>query len=271
MKLKVIDRIFLLITSLISLAAAVLSGSIIYGKEFLQKYVGFVLFGSEDITFWVLCGALALFVIIAILLFEIAVRRVKRKDKNSVTVQHAEQGNGEVRVSVQALDSLVKQSIANHSEGVADIKTRILNHEDSISLRVDMSLESDVHIPNATMLLQDSIKNYIEEYSGIAVRDISIMVTSIVPNPAQLKLNPASETRLIVDSDGENNPKAVLEPHIEAVAAEQEKASYTEEYVQTADGGADTGNDTDDPNDAFAEDVPVSEAVKNDEIDNDDL
>ena len=60
------------------------------------------------------------------------------------------------------------------------MKTSIVNHEDSISVNIDMTLESDVHIPNVTMLLQRSIKNFIEEYSGIAVRDVTIVVSKIV-------------------------------------------------------------------------------------------
>jgi hypothetical protein len=40
-----------------------------------------------------------------------------------------------------------------------DIKTSIINHEDSISVSIDMTLASDVHIPNVTMMMQRTIKN----------------------------------------------------------------------------------------------------------------
>jgi uncharacterized alkaline shock family protein YloU len=77
------------------------------------------------------------------------------------------------------MDTLVKQAIA-HDEGVVDIKTAIVNHEDSISVNIDMTLASDVHIPNVTMMMQRTIKNFIEEFSGIAVREVTIMVSKII-------------------------------------------------------------------------------------------
>jgi uncharacterized alkaline shock family protein YloU len=101
-------------------------------------------------------------------------------------VQHTE--NGSVRISVAAMDTLVKQAIA-HDEGVVDIKTAIINHEDSISVSIDMTLASDVHIPNVTMMMQRTIKNFIEEFSGIAVREVTIMVSKIIEVTPQPPLN----------------------------------------------------------------------------------
>ncbi len=123
-------------------------------------------------------GVVALIVLIwGLKLLSLAFKREPRMDRSSVSVQHTE--NGSVRISVAAMDTLVKQAIA-HDEGVVDIKTSIINHEDSISVSIDMTLASDVHIPNVTMLMQRSIKNFIEEFSGIAVREVTIMVSKII-------------------------------------------------------------------------------------------
>ncbi|MEF9896275.1 MAG: alkaline shock response membrane anchor protein AmaP, partial [Clostridia bacterium] len=110
----------------------------------------------------------------------VAFYHAPKVDKSSVSVQNTE--NGAVRISMQAMDTLVKQAIGQ-ADGVEEIKTAIVNHEDSISVNIEMTLDSDVHIPNVTMLMQRAIKNFIEEYSGIAVRDVSVMVGKIVEVP----------------------------------------------------------------------------------------
>jgi uncharacterized alkaline shock family protein YloU len=145
-------------------------------------------------------GVVALIVLIwSLKLLSLAFKREPRMDRSSVSVQHTE--NGSVRISVAAMDTLVKQAIA-HDEGVVDIKTSIINHEDSISVSIDMTLASDVHIPNVTMMMQRSIKNFIEEFSGIAVREVTIMVSKIIevtPQPP-LHLNTPEPAKALKES-----------------------------------------------------------------------
>ena len=198
MKLRIRDRVILIVFSIIGICIAAGIGFAAYLYWFHGRLSSLALFDNRLYTFIIACAAAAILLILSIRVLVMAFVHGKHKDKKSVAVQQSGQGNGEVRVSMQALDALVKQSIAGHSEGVADIHTRIINHEDSISLRADMSLEADVHIPEATMLLQDSIKTYIEEYSGIAVRDISIMVSTIVPNEEHLKLPGNTNERMAI-------------------------------------------------------------------------
>ena len=120
--------------------------------------------------------AAALYCAWSVYLIVNALSRKPRIDKSSVSLQSGETGS--VRVSIAALDTLVKEAV-NNVRGVGDIKTYIINHEDSITVKIEMELLSDEHIPNVTMLMQRDIKNFIEEYSGIAVREVSIMVLAI--------------------------------------------------------------------------------------------
>lgn len=165
----------------------------------------------------VLC-ALALIWSVRVLM--IALAREPRSDRTSVAVQHSE--NGSVRISLAAMDTLVRRAIGE-AEGIVEVKTGIINHEDSISVTVEMTLESDVHIPNITMLMQRSIKNFIEEFSGIAVREVRVMVTKIIEvtpaPPLQLSQGtikpeyrpPEPEPEL----ESEAEPEAELEPEVE--------------------------------------------------------
>ena len=111
MNLRLKDRIGLAVYSLCGMGAAVLTGYLGYllftGRVSVRVpllgYVGSV-FGSFAVAIIMLVYSLCM--------LRLALRRKSKKDRNSVAVQNTQQGNGEVRVSLQALDALVKQAIA---------------------------------------------------------------------------------------------------------------------------------------------------------------
>lgn len=225
MNFRVRDRIALAIYSIIGLCISAVFACIAFLLYNGTLSVQLPLIGYAGTVI----GAfvLALFMLIySLCMLRLSFRHKPKKDRNSVTVQNTQQGNGEVRVSVQALDALVKQAVAGNSEGVADIKTNIVNHDDSISVKIEMSLHGDAHIPNITMLLQSSIKNYIEEFSGIAVRDVSIMVKTIIPVMPQLAIEEKPSPVVLEENEHREMPAPQLEPTVEEVlAAEAERAA----------------------------------------------
>ena len=201
MKLNFFERLLLALTGILGVFFAVALGVISYAGNQLELTIGsYKATLGTSVWLVVLVGVIALIALCwALKLLSLSFKRPPRMDRSSVSVQNSE--NGSVRISVAAMDTLVKQAIA-HDEGVVDIKTSIINHEDSISVSIDMTLASDVHIPNVTMMMQRSIKNFIEEFSGIAVREVTIMVSKIVevtPQPP-LHLTQAEPTRALKDS-----------------------------------------------------------------------
>lgn len=233
MNFRVRDRVALAIYSLCGLGVAV-----------LVAFMGYLLYtGTINIRLPLLgyagtvIGAFAASVVMlvySLCMLRLALRRKPKKDRNSVTLQGTEQGNGEVRVSVQALDALVKQAIAGNSEGVADIKTNIINHDDSISVKIEMSLHGDAHIPNITMLLQSTIKSFIEEFSGIAVRDVSIMVKTIIPVMPQLAIEEGAKREPLVLEENEVSAVPAIEAAEETAPAEETPVQETAEPAEEA-------------------------------------
>lgn len=235
MNFRVKDRVALAIYSLCGLGAALLvayMGYMLYTGEIsarlpLLGYAGTVI------------GAFAMAVVMlvySLCMLRLAFRRKPKKDRNSVAVQNNQLGNGEVRISVQALDALVKQAIAGNSEGVADIKTSIVNHDDSISVKIEMGLHGDAHIPNITMLLQSSIKSFIEEYSGIAVRDVSIMVKTIIPVMPQLAIGDnASPEPVVLEAEEQAEIAPPQVQPIEETPAEENVQEEADESVSDAE------------------------------------
>jgi len=137
--------------------------------------------------------------------FMLAFKHEPAHDRSSVSLQHTE--DGAVRISVTAMEALVRQAVGR-IDGMTDIKTRIINHEDSITVKIDMALEGDARIPNITMLMQRNVKKFIEEYSGIAVREVEIVVSSI--KPAEVPL-------LVIEEKVEPVVEVTPEPDHQAV------------------------------------------------------
>lgn len=228
MKIKLYERIAMVIYAVLGLACTACIGLAIWMPGLF----------SDDWLWGFVIGGLVAVILLSIRSLRMAFRREPGPDKTSVSVQNTEDGS--VRISVQAMDTLVKQAIG-HTEGVAAIKTHIINHEDSITVQIEMTLESDVHIPNITMLMQRSIKNFIEEYSGIAVREVTVMITDIVtitPQPPlaleEKKPDPVLEQAAdFVDEAPETKPEAEI-----ALDAENEAAPDAAETAEPEAGAA---------------------------------
>ena len=255
MKLNFFERLLLALTGILGVFFAAMIGVAVYFRDQLAVNVGSVPYSlAEGVWPILIVDAIALVVLIwGLKLLSLAFKRPPRMDRSRVSVQNSE--NGSVRISVAAMDTLVKQAIA-HDEGVVDIKTSIINHEDSISVSIDMTLASDVHIPNVTMMMQRSIKNFIEEFSGIAVREVTIMVSKIVevtpqpplhltkPEPAmalkesqlpelEQKLEPELEPEPEPEPAPVNEPEPEPEPEPEA-SIEPEAQPEAPEIPETA-------------------------------------
>ncbi len=257
-KIHLRDRVLLALYALLGFAFT-LAAAIVLAGGFEVSALG----GSYHISlgdgFWpklllaVLC---AVGLIWSGYLMVLAFSREPKKDKGSVAVQNSE--NGSVRISVGAMDTLVKRAIGD-AEGIVDIKTSIINHDDSISVGIEMTLESDVHIPNVTMLMQSSVKNFIEEFSGIAVREVTVMVTKIVevtPAPplaieeraprAQIAREDEGEPLDIEGADAAYPPQEEVpefEPEVEAEEGPEMGAQEPEalEPQQAPEGGSSQG------------------------------
>ncbi len=243
MKLNFFERLLLALTGILGVFFAAALGVVSYtGNNVVLTIAGYDANIGKGVWWVVLVGVIALIALSwALKLLSLAFKREPRTDRSSVSVQNSE--NGSVRISVAAMDTLVKQAIA-HDEGVVDIKTSIINHEDSISVSIDMTLASDVHIPNVTMMMQRSIKNFIEEFSGIAVREVTIMVSKIVevtpqpplhlnhPEPAMaLKESHLRELEQPLPQEPEPEPAYEPEPEPEPAPAPAPETEYAPELA----------------------------------------
>lgn len=257
MKMKVIDRILLGAYAFVSALAliALLICVVSPGAALNLAYMGF----SARI---VLCILLAALIAGAIYLIMMAFRPEGSAPSSSASVQESTEGS--VRVSVRAMETLARRAI-EQTEGVLESKLRIINHEDSVRIETDITIGIETHVPVVTAMLQRNIKGIVEEFSGIAVREVVVLVTEIRNNaPAALPApkDEAAKQVVVVPEQVVHETEAGEAP-VQAGEAEEPAAEEicAEEPAAQADQPADETTEEQQP----AEEEPEAEAAAEEE------
>lgn len=264
MKMKVIDRIFLGAYALVSaLALFVLLVCVISsGAAMVLMNLGF----ASRIVLSVLLAAL---IAGAVYLIMMAFRPEGSAPSSSAAVQESNEGS--VRVSVRAMETLARHAI-EQTEGVLDSKLRIINHDDSVRVEIDIAIGIETHVPAVTAMLQRNVKGIVEEFSGIAVREVVVLVTEIRNNaPVALPAPKEEQAKPVVIVPEKVEPAAKSEPAEEADApdaqtAEEQPAAPAEEASSAEEAEAapeETASDAEpsDKEEACAEQTDARESV----------
>lgn len=229
MKMKVIDRIVLAFYAIVSAVALFIMCLCFIGGA---AAVNLNALGWMRPVSWVLVlGLIAECVRLIVLQF----RFDPGTPKNSAAVQTTDEGD--VRVSVRAMETLTRRAIAQNKE-VLESKLRVINNDASVKVEIDIIVGSDTHVPALTTELQRSVKGMIEEYAGVAVEKVVVLVSDIRETTPALPA-PAAEPVQAVVVEAEK-----VEVHTEEAAeaeetaeaetpAEAEEAAETEEPAET--------------------------------------
>ena len=120
------------------------------------------------------------------------------RDRSGVSLQNA--SDGPIHISVPAVETLVSQGIRD-VPGLSDVRMKVHDYGDSVTIEIAMSARSDINIPETMMRLQSRIKAYVQESAGIEVREVRLNVEKVVladgiqalPAGRGMKRVPASE------------------------------------------------------------------------------
>jgi uncharacterized alkaline shock family protein YloU len=100
-----------------------------------------------------------------------------KRDRAGVSMPNAPEGP--IHISVPAVETLVSQGIRD-VPGISDVRMKVSDYHDSISIELTMSARSDINIPETMMRLQSQIKSYVQENAGIEVRDVRLNVDKVL-------------------------------------------------------------------------------------------
>jgi len=188
---------------------------------------------------WVVLGAYALYV---------SLKFKRSRHTGFVSVQNSDQGD--VLISVSALHSLASKAVAN-IDGVTCKDVRVVEHSDSVSLRLRMTIKGDYNIPNTTTEMQRAIRTHIETHSGIAVRDVKVIITDIITAPEMIVSKPVASVQneepveeiyyepepVVRDTE----PTMIETAEIEMDEAEEIQAEVSEDNAEGEEGVTDDG------------------------------
>ncbi|MFP4661895.1 MAG: alkaline shock response membrane anchor protein AmaP [Halanaerobiales bacterium] len=88
---------------------------------------------------------------------------------------------GNVDITLDALDSLVN-NIALEQEGVVAIKNSLKTTEEGLIINLSAKIFPSMSIPNITESLQEMVKSYIEDTTGVTVVEVKVLVEQISKN-----------------------------------------------------------------------------------------
>lgn len=89
-----------------------------------------------------------------------------------------ETGMGQVRVSVDALENMVRRVTAQ-IKGVREVNPRVACMPEGVSVFLHVSMAPETNIPGTSDEIQQKVGAYIEEIAGIKVQAVKILVNSI--------------------------------------------------------------------------------------------
>lgn len=85
---------------------------------------------------------------------------------------------GEVDITLDALDSLVN-NIALEQDGVTAIKNRLKTKDGILLINLTAEIFPSKNIPEITGNLQELVKTYIEDITGVTVGEIKVLVETV--------------------------------------------------------------------------------------------
>ena len=234
MKIRILDRILVALAGLLMLAGgAALTAQLFFGKNVAGR-----------VASWLADESLRVYIIIAgILLFLLGVYCVlllfRRKGRNGKFIMQRTE-NGELAISLKALETMVQKCLDQHKE-VSAQAVSLENQKGSLMIRIRGTVAGGVSIPLTVETMQQQIKQYVTACSGVEVRDIRVEIESSGPDakdapfaieaPAAIGLlKGASEPAPAQEEKEEKKPAEKAE-----TAAAPEMKAAAENTTQTAE------------------------------------
>lgn len=93
---------------------------------------------------------------------------------------------GQVRIALQAIESLVEKVVSGFS-GIREVKSRVITVPQGVGIKVKISVSPDTNIPKLSNEIQEQIKEQVLEVTGIEVHDVRILVDKIAASKTRVE------------------------------------------------------------------------------------
>ncbi len=223
MKIRIADRI---ITGLAGVLLVAACAGLVAQSFFRVNVVGFVqrILTTEKTWGKILLAVAALALLL--LGFRCLAILFRHRRKNDRFIMQ-KTDNGELAISLNALDNMVEKCLEQHPElSVQDV--HLENRKDGLLIRIQGITAGGISIPLTVEALQKQIIQYVTACSGVEIKGIRVMIESTGPDLKDAPFSiaaPVSQS-LLSSGDKKEEPVEIPEP---AVSEEPEASAPAEE------------------------------------------
>jgi uncharacterized alkaline shock family protein YloU len=121
---------------------------------------------------WIVSIVGIVFFILSVTILWLSFRRDKKKSIQKFT------NLGEVRVSFSTIEGLALKTIRQYPN-VKDTKVSSKTEGEQLIIGVRAVVTADTNIPEITADIQSSVKEYVEKYTGIVVKQVQVQIDGI--------------------------------------------------------------------------------------------
>lgn len=133
---------------------------------------------------WQLSGFLILLLIGGLYLL-LKGRKTNGYNKYRSITQYTELG--ELKITLEAIESLTERSIVQQIRGVRDVKPRVYKSEKGLGINVIVNAIPDLNLPELSKKVQDLVFKDLQDTIGVAVNPITVTVKNIVKDGIKVK------------------------------------------------------------------------------------
>ena len=175
MKMKVGTRIVMSIYIIVVIIMCLFVLSVLvgaYDSSAINNVANTIAAGS----FWYKFGYGVVVIVLIVVGIGLLFFGVKREAPNTAKIASFE--NGSILITVRAIEELVQRYL-REEKSVKEVHSNVISYSDFVSINANIAVWPDINIPDVTMKLQAGLREYIEKHTGIAVKEIMIMVMKI--------------------------------------------------------------------------------------------
>lgn len=171
MKMRMLDRILLTIyTFIIFILSLVLMGISIHIIPIRGALKSEVFFRYN----WPLTLIISLIFLFVSLRLLVSGFSTKKPSSSLLTTTEL----GIIRVSVNTLDNLAQKAVRSF-EQIKEAKSIIIPDTDGVKIQLKITILPEVKMPELTQNIQARVKEYVEQLSGISVKEVQVYIDSL--------------------------------------------------------------------------------------------
>ena len=181
MRNRIFDRILIFCYVVITVSVSVITALRVFGIDLAQNLFDGLSANAPGILWKLIIVGIAVIIVLLGLLTLVEITPSRKKKSSFITISGDE--SGEVRVAMPAMRDMVMQAIGK-IEGLSEMNVDVADCGDSISVAINLDVDTSVHVPTLTMNMQRAVRTYIQTTCGVAVKNVSVTVRNIVAAPS---------------------------------------------------------------------------------------